>query len=726
MLLPHVLMLATALTLCAWSPFVAAAQTPPGGVLTEARQAYDATEYERAQTLLDSVIAGLGNNPTTPEQRQALVAALELRGRTLVNLQNLDAARQDFRRLLLLNPSYLLSEDVGPRVAPIFDEVRKQTVGTVAIVVSPADAQVTLDENRIGADVKSLNLTGGSHMLSAARQGYKPASKQFNVLPGEDSQPITLELERISSNVSVVTSPADVTVIVNGVARGVTALDPEAKGPNGSLMSKPLVITDLPNGRYNLRFERVCFQATERQFDVPNPGDYRVDTVTVSPAVATVNITGSTPGATVFVDDAPRGPAPMLLENICEGEHTIEVRTAFGRHVRRYKLATGQKEVFQPNLRPAFALISDSGAAVKIGDADYRRTAESAFEQSRTVTLFAPEKAAAESALKAENLPVDWLAYDILRKPLGQAASIAEQARGTFAANIARKFGAQGVAAVAREPGSDPSAMLLILLAAGSTEPDVFRWRLDNPDSYRDVVRALDRSPALFRASLGVLAIDVVDVEGVVVAAVDRGSVAEAAGIQTGDTIVAADGSPVRGVAELMISLRSRPDGGKLSLDVRDRAGATKKVDVAIQSVPNIVSIADQDLPANKLLLEYAYRTSTLGSPLDEAAVRLNVAALSLRLKNRAGALAELKRVLDLALDGAAQAALVDSIRGTAQYLSGVAASETGDTPAADAAWRQAAKSQGVFLVEDSNESVKDLAEQRLGQSPPVRSGIGP
>jgi hypothetical protein len=217
-----------------------------------------------------------------------------------------------------------------------------------------------------------------------------------------------------------------------------------------------------------------------------------------------------------------------------------------------------------------------------------------------------------------------------------------------------------------------------------------------------------------------------VDVDGVVVAAVDRGGVAEIAGIQMGDTIVAADGSPIRGVTELMVSLRARPDGAKLSLDVRDRTGATKKVEVAIQSVPNVVSIADQDLPANKLLLEYAYRTSALRSPLDEAAVRLNVAALSLRLKNRAAALVELKRVLDLTLDGVAQAALVESIRGTAHYLTGIAANETGDSAAADAAWRQAAKSQGIFLVEDSGESDKDLAEQRLGQSPPARSGIRP
>jgi len=673
---------------------------PTDAVLTEARQAYDATDYERALGLLDSVIAGLGGNPATPDLRQVLVAAYELRARTRINLRNPDGARTDFRALLLLDPSYLLSAQVGPRVAPIFEEVKKTTVGSISVLVTPADAQVTVDDTKIATEVKAMNLVGGLHNISALRTGYKATTQQFAVVPGTEQQVITLVLERVSSNLAIITSPANITVLVDGVTRGVTELDAEGKAADGGLLSKRFIITDLPNGRHKVEFKRECFLSSEQDFDVEKPSDYKIEAVKLTPAVATVTVNGTAPGATVFVDDTPRGPVPTTLDDICQGAHIFEVRTSFGRHVKRMDLKAGQRESFQANIRPAFALITDSGAQAGIrGGQDLRLAAENAFAESSTITLFAPPEKVAADVLSADSLPADWLWFDMLRRPQGAAATIAEQARGIFAAGIARKLNAQGVAAVAREPGGDQAAMLLILMAPGSTEPDVFKWRLDNPQSTRDTLRELDQVPPLFRASIGVLGIDVEDIDGVVVAAVDRAGGAELAGVKAGEIITGVNGAPVRGAVDLLGSIRTKAAGEKVSLDLKDRSGMARKIDVAIQSVPNVVSLADKDLPANKLLLEYGYRTSALANALEETAVRLNVAALSLRLKNRAAALQELKRVVDVVAEGRIPQPLSDSIGGTAQYLTGLAAEESGDSRGAEAAWRQAAQSQGTLLI---------------------------
>jgi tetratricopeptide (TPR) repeat protein len=704
------------------------AQSPADGVLAEARQAYDATDYERALTLLDSVIGGLGSNPSAPEQRQVLAGAYELRARTRFNLKNVDGAKTDFRALLLLDPAYLLSEQVGARVLPVFEEVKKQTVGAVSIAITPPDAQVTLDDAKIATEIASVTLVGGSHTISASRTGYAPTTQSFTVIPGTPPQAIAFTLERISSTVALITSPANIEVIVDGVSRGITELDPAAKGADGALLSKRFMVTDLQNGRHKIEFRRECFLGDEQSVDVPKAGDYKLDAVKLTPAVATVTVSSAAPGATVFVDDAPRGPAPMTLDDICQGAHIIEVRTAYGRHIKRYDLKAGQKEAFQANVRPALAVISDSGASAGVrGGPDLRLAAETAFQEARTVTLFAPSDKAAADVLAADSLPTDWLAYDVLRRPLGQAATIGEQARGTFAASIARKLNAQGIAAVAREPGGDPSAMLLIMLAPGSSEPDVFRWRLDNAQSIREAIRQLDQSPPLFRSSIGVVAIDVDDVDGVVVASVERGSSADAAGIKPGDTIVSVGGNAVRGAVELLTSIRAKGDGQPLALEVKDRGGMVKKLEVAIQAVPNVVSLADQDLPANKLSLEYTYRAAGLGNALDEAAVRLNLAVVALRLRNRADALKELDRVLKVVGEGRLPAPLIDPIGGTAQYLMGIAAEGSGDIPAAERAWRQAAQSQGTLLIDDGADAIKELSEQRLNQLTSTRpAGLRP
>jgi membrane-associated protease RseP (regulator of RpoE activity) len=271
------------------------------------------------------------------------------------------------------------------------------------------------------------------------------------------------------------------------------------------------------------------------------------------------------------------------------------------------------------------------------------------------------------------------------------------------------------VAAVARDPNGDASDMLLILLAPGSAEPDVFKWRLDNPQSIREAVRRLDEVPPLLRSSIGLFPIDVADIDGAVVAAVEAGGSAEAAGIRSGDTIVGAGGAPVTSARQLLSAISLRQAGQPLSLDVRDLAGTARKVDVKPESVPNVLSLADQGLPSNKLAVEYGYRIGNLNNALDETAVRLNLAAVSMRLKNWTDAQRELERVVKIVTDGGVPAPVGDAIGGTAQYLLGISAEAVGDTATAERAWKLAAQARGNLLTENG-ESLKDLSEQRLNQ----------
>lgn len=701
----------------------AAAQTPSAAenLVKEARQAYDNTEYERARELLDSVIAQLG---TGVEQRALLVNAHELRARTRVNLDDEDGARTDFRTLLLLDPGYLLSAQVAPRVLALFEEVKKTTVGTIALEVTPADALVMLDDKRITTTTPTFDLVGGTHTITASRTGYAGATQTFTVVPGTDPQRIVLALNRTTSSLVLMTSPANVEIVIDGVSRGVTELDPDAKGEAGASVSKKFTIADLQNGRHRIQLRRECYVSAERELDVPKPGDYNLESTKLMPAVASVTITSNAPNATVFVDDTPKGPAPLVLDDVCEGQHDIEVRTAFGRHLRRFTLKPGQREAFQARVRPAFALISDSGAAGDVrGGPDLRMVAENAFQTSGVITLVAPQDKRAQALMAADQLPIDWLAFDILRQPIGKATTIGAPARAEIAGKMMRALSVQGLAAVARDPSGQPNDMLLILLAPGSSEPDVIKWRLEDPASIRDAVRQLDQTPTLYRSSIGVLPIDVHDVDGAVVIAVNPGSSSELAGLRPGDTIVNANGGAIRGVAELAIAVNARQAGDMMRLGVVDPAGAARNVDVAVHAVPNVVSLADRGLLTNKLAVEFTYRTAFIGNPLDEVAVRLNLATLALRLNNSPEATREIERVAGVLKDGKVPGALVESLRGTADFLQGHAAEASGDAAGAERAWRAAATSSGILLSEDGTEPVKDAVEQRLSQLTSTRPG---
>ena len=324
--------------------------------------------------------------------------------------------------------------------------------------------------------------------------------------------------------------------------------------------------------------------------------------------------------------------------------------------------------------------------------------------------------------MAADQLPGDWLAFDLIGRPIGKASTIGDPARVDIIARLAKSLNVQGIAAVARNPGGEPSDMLLTLFAPGSATPDVVRWRTNSPLGAREAVRLLDQVPPLFHNSIGVTAIDVQEVDGAVVVGVTPGSGAEAAGVKVGDTIVSAGGAPVTGVVQLTLSVDSHAAGKPLPLELKDLAGTARKADVAVQAIPNVVSLADQALLANALALQYGYRTSSLNDAVEEVTVRLNVAALALRLRNRVDAIRELESVSRLVADSRIPASLSDAVTGTTQYLLGIALDAEGDVTGAERAWRMAAQSRSSLLV-DNGEPIKELSEQRLKQLTTIGAG---
>jgi hypothetical protein len=692
--------------------------------LEEARQAYEATNYEAARDLLDAIIARLSSGPLEPAQRPVLVGSYELRGRTRQNLRDVEGARTDFRAMLLVDPTHVLSAQAGPRAQELFAEVRKTTVGDVMITVTPSDAVVTLDGARLVERGGPLTLVAGQHTIAATRTGHRAAAETFTVVPGEGTRPVSLLLERESSTLTITTAPANVEVFIDGARRGVTESDAGAAaqaGVGATAASKPLLIEELRAGRHRLEFRRDCFIGAEQSLDIAKPDDIRLELVRLSPAVATVTVNSEAPGGTVFVDDTPRGAPPQVLDNICQGAHTIEVRTQSGRHVRRFDLKARQQEVFIANVRPAFAIVSDSGANEGVrGGPDLRLAAETAFQDMKTLTLFASGDKRTAELTAADQLPADWLAFDALRRPIGGAGKIGAPARRQIGARFAKAFESQGVAAIAREPGGDRSDMLLILLAPGSARPDVVRWKLDNPASVRQATARLDEVPLVTRASLGILVVDVLDTPGAVVASLDAGGSAAAAGVQAGEIITSANNAAVTGAAQLLAIVNAHPAGKPLSIGVRDRAGLERRIDVTPQRVPRLVELLDQTVLSNALAVQYASRVYSATTPLDEAAVRLNLAAALMRLENWSDAVRELEAVSKLASGGAMPAPVNDAVSGTVQYLMGACAEALGDIPGAERAWGQASQSAAALLT-DSGEPIKELSTRRLAELRRVR-----
>ena len=171
---------------------------------------------------------------------------------------------------------------------------------------------------------------------------------------------------------------------------------------------------------------------------------------------------------------------------------------------------------------------------LQAGVSDRRAEVERALAGSQQVTLFVPSGREADEALKAQQMPPEWLAFDEGRRPLGGAAALNAAARRDLSTRFARALDVQGIAAISQPSPSSPD-LVIALIAAGAGEPDVVAVTPERMDSINRAIARFDYLPPLSRRGIGLLAADVLDVDGLVVVRVDPGSAGDQAGIKPGD-----------------------------------------------------------------------------------------------------------------------------------------------------------------------------------------------
>jgi hypothetical protein len=704
-------LITAALLLSGFGVHVAAAQSPDAEVqvqMSEARRHFEALEYEQAVPSLDRAIAML-----QPRQgdgvRQMLAEAFELRARSRFGLGDQEGTKQDFILLLKADPGHSMAGQVSPRVVTLFEEAKKVTVTTLQLAVTPANATVMLDGARI-ATAGTLSVLIGDHTLTASRTGYKSDSLTFSATPDAMAE-ATLELTRTSAVLSIVTAPAAVEVFVDGVSRGKTAAGPPpaefaskaaASGISAADLSGVLMLTDLAAGAHRIEFKRPCYAQAERRTEITQLDDYTLDPVKLAPAMASVLAQSPQADTTVFVDGESRGKSPYTTD-LCEGTHTVELRSPTGRYIRKLDVKANQRLEVTGALRPAFALVSSTQTSL---NADLRGAIERAFDPLKSIMVFAPPAEQLDTALKAERLPPDWLGYDGNRRPFGVSSEVTASMRRDLSAKLAKTFDAQGIAAVTAPAASNRSRLVLTLLGAGISEPDVIEVNLDLQDTVASAVALLDRTLSFETPTLGLSAIDVADVAGPVVVAVDANGPAVQAGLHPGDVIVAADSKPIADGMALANAVATKTAGQSVTLDVKDRAGTQRKADVKVLFRPRLLGVSDQTLLVNRTLVTLRARLGEAKDPVEQAAIRLNLAAALTRLESWSDARAELQQVT--LTDGPGVGT------GTVQYLIGLCAARLGNRADAETAFKAAAASSN--LLSEDGPPVKELAEARLAE----------
>ena len=276
--------------------------------------------------------------------------------------------------------------------------------------------------------------------------------------------------------------------------------------------------------------------------------------------------------------------------------------------------------------------------------------------------------------------------------------------RSDLSAKLSRQFDAQGIASVTVPSPTSRNRLVVTLLAAGSGEPDVIDVNLDSPDAAAMAVGKLDRGLLFFKPSLGLTVVDVADLEGPVVVAVDPNGPGARSGIQPGDVVLKANSQPVPDAATLTTLLDGRKADEELTLESegqgrrreeRRREGAD---DAAVDRDERSVADDQQDPrrpeSAPALTRRAHRRFGDAPEPRGGAGPRRPVVGCAPRAAAR-----EVER-------------WPGRLERHGPVPAGSVAERMGNAAEAEAAWRAAAAT--TALITEDGLPVKELAEARL------------
>ncbi len=676
----------------------AAAQTSPAldALWQEAHRQFGAFRYEAAVEALDRLIGALTASATT-ERPDLLVQAYEMRARARFATGDAAGAEADFVRLVELRPDFAPAAGISPRVVALFTSIKSRMVGQVLLEVTQPAADVTIDGRpyAIREELRPIELLAGQHTLVASRRAYRTVTQPFTVNAGETIT-LAIALERTIATLILTTEPDGVDVVIDGLPQGSTR-----PGEPGAKTSASLMV-DLDPGVHQLQLKRPCYVAVEREVRIDRLDDVTVGPIQLSPAVSSAAVETDEPGAAIFLDGAPRGPAATAdLAAVCEGEHVLEVRSPRGRFIHREVWRAGERKVIKAVLEPAFAMVGMPDARSRAPVPPVANVVERVLQDVPGVLVYVPVETELKAAIDGENLSAETLGAVLSD---GTANRNRERVRDVCSGLVAR-LRAQGVAWVA--PAADTSGtVMLSLLATGSGRPDVLTFHPTDPGSRDQVLARLKKSvPPLLRRTLELSVIDVLNLEGAAIVRVPADSAAAQAGLVAGEVIVGAGGRPVASVAELQTQVAGASAGSPLPLEVRGRDGRMRTVSVAVVDAPNPMPLRDRSLAYNKILLEMEAAAQGSGHALEQAVARLNLAIAHLSLANWDEALRALQQVTLPDRAGVSSA--------TVAYLMGLCYEALGRTAEARAAFTRAAAATESTLWFDGP-PVRPLARQKM------------
>ena len=424
-------------------------------------------------------------------------------------------------------------------------------------------------------------MLAGDYLAQVSRPGYLPTTAAFAIDGGRDLE-VAVELERDSAVVRLRTAPTGAAVLVDGIERGLTEGQAEPWfRPEGTAADHPpedfsreLWLDDLPAGRYRIDIEKDGFRSFRTSLQLPDLVDYELPPIALEREEAVIGLVGLTEGASVLGNgrilrpDWSRSPPQVRLP---PGAYDLSVTHGTLGYFETSVVAEDRRRIdIDIRLRPALVylgVLGDDPAGV--------RAVEFALEAFRGAGTYSVLDRGAEGTGLLAELGIDTNALrarTTARRELDWAA-IQEQVQ-------ARLPAALYVAAVLNDDlVADAVDLWWWPAVPGPPSPDVRTLRIENrrleQGALQRLAAALDPELGRRTPRFGATLIDSRAGGLPIVATVEPGGPAAAAGLAPGMEVVTIAGEPASSTIQLTNAVQSAEPGEAIELVTRGQGGAT-------------------------------------------------------------------------------------------------------------------------------------------------------
>ncbi len=180
----------------------------------------------------------------------------------------------------------------------------------VQVDSKPPGAQVFADDQPLGETPATVPVPAGTHELKLRLEGYKPWIQTLTVEAGQQIELPLVNMQPADGVLSVVTTPADASVSVDGRYRGRTPVDVELS----------------PGRRHDVIVSKPGFDTVKRTIEMQSQGGQTLR-LTLEARLGSVKLVVQPEDASLYIDGQPAGPANQELR-LPARVHRLEIRKA--------------------------------------------------------------------------------------------------------------------------------------------------------------------------------------------------------------------------------------------------------------------------------------------------------------------------------------------------------------------------------------------------------------